>query len=380
MASLADVRARAIASQAYADRVKRAAPADVRACIRRLSCVQLDSISTVDRSHRIVLASRVGAYDERVVSRLLRTGKVFEYWAHEACLIPIEDFPLFRRRMRERSREHHWWGDVIGRDPKLARAILRRIEREGALKASDFEGRSGGMWDLKPEKRMLEALWTAGKLAIAAREGFQRVYDLAERVIPERYLDAKTPTERETLRALCLRAVEARGALTAAGVAEHYRIAGRAKTVQPHLDALAREGALERLEVEDGGRAVYVAPRAGARAGASARGGVLLSPFDNLLWDRAFVKRFFGFDHVMEIYKKPRQRKYGYYVLPYLHEDALKARVDLKSERERGALVARAVHWEPRARTSAAEDALAKALDRLALSLGLEEAATLQSS
>lgn len=379
MLSLADVRRRAVVAQAYARRPASADAADVREAIRRLSCVQLDSISTVDRSHRLVLTARVGAYDERVVSDLLRKGKAFEYWAHEACLIPVEDLPLFRRRMRER-REHHWWGDVIGGDRRLARAILRRIERDGPVKASDFEGRSGGMWELKPEKKMLEALWTAGKLAVSGREGFQRVYDLAERVLPARALDAPLPSERETLRALSLRAVEARGALTAAGVAEHYRIAGRAASVRPHLDALARTGELEAHAVEDGGPPVFtpVAARAARSSHRGADAGTLLSPFDNLLWDRAMLRRFWGFDHVMEIYKRPHERKFGYYVLPFLHGDALVARVDLKSDREAGALVVKAVHRVPGAPwTGAREDALQAALSRLARNVGLSTVAAL---
>lgn len=364
---LADVRALAIGAQGYAARFRRAERPDVRAIVRRLSCVQLDSITTVERSHRLVIAARAGAYEEGAVSELLRRGELFEYWAHEACLIPAEDHPLYRRRMRER-REHHWWGDVIGRDPTLARAVLRRIEREGPLNASDFEGRSRGTWELKPEKKMLEALWTAGKLVIAGRAGFQRVYDLPERVLPARVLEAPLPSPRETLRALCLRAVRARGALTASAVAEHFRIEGRAKTVQPHLDALVRAGDLERHDVEDGGKAVYVAPDAKALAGATA----LLSPFDNLLWDRPFLRRFFGFDHVMEIYKRPPERRYGYYVLPLLSGDRLAARVDLKTERAEGALVVKAVHREARW-TSGDDDALARALSRLARTLGVRE-------
>lgn len=371
--TLADVRARAIAAQGYSARRRRAETSEVLAALRALSCVQLDSISTVERSHRLVLSSRAGAYDERVVSDLLRKGKAFESWAHEACLIPIEDYPLYKRRMRER-REHHWWGDVIGGDPALARAVLRRIEREGPLKASDFEGRSLGMWQLKPEKRMLEALWTAGKLAIRGRDGFQRVYDLPERVIPARVLAAPMPTARETLRALCLRAVRARGALTAAGVAEHFRIEGRAKTVRPHLEALAREGEIGRAE-DERGRVWYLGEGEGrdrARAGDGAPA-VLLSPFDNLLWDRAMLRHVWGFDHVMEIYKRPHERRYGYYVLPFLMGDRLAGRVDLKAEREASTLVARRVHREP-GWTSREEDGLAKALARLAWTLGLSAA------
>ncbi|HUR68465.1 MAG TPA: crosslink repair DNA glycosylase YcaQ family protein [Candidatus Thermoplasmatota archaeon] len=364
---LAQARRLAIGAQGYARRFRRADAADVRAALRRLSCVQLDSISTVERSHRIVLSSRVGAYKDAVTSDMLRTGKAFEYWAHEACLIPIEDYPLYKSRMADRQ-HHHWWGDVIGRDRALAKAVLKRIEREGPVKASDFEGRSGGMWDLKPEKKMLEALWTAGKLAVSGREGFQRVYDLPERVIPSKLLDAPAPSETETLRALCLRAVKARGVLTAAGVAEHFRIDGRTRTVQPHLDALARAGDVARAEPEDEGKPMYVDPD--AKEGTAS---ALLSPFDNLVWDRAFLRRAFGFDHVMEIYKRPHERVYGYYVLPFLHGDKLIARVDVKSERASGTLVARAVHRvEGAPWSSGADDQLTKSLERLARTAGLE--------
>lgn len=373
---LADLRALTIAAQGYATRHRRADAHDVLAALRRLSCVQLDSIRAVERSHRIVLATRVGAYDERVVSQLLRSGKVFEYWAHEACLVPIEDWPLFQRRMADRQ-HHHWWGDVIGRDRPLARRILRRIEREGPVKASDFDGRSGGMWDLKPEKRMLEAFWTAGKLVVSGREGCQRAYDLPERVLPARVLDAPRPSKAETLRAMCLRAVKARGALTAAGVAEHYRIEGRTKTVQPALDELVRTGELEAATPEDGGRAVYV--RTGGCPPVPGTS-TLLSPFDNLLWDRAFARRAFGFDHVMEIYKRPHERRYGYYVLPFLHEGRLVARADLKSARTEGALAVRALHWEPDARSERAEEALTRALGRLARAIGLREIKALRNS
>lgn len=366
----ATVRRLAIGAQGYARRFRRAEASDVRAAILRLSCVQLDSISTVERSHRIVLASRIGAYDEAVVSDLLGKGKLFEYWAHEACLLPAEDWPLYRARMADRQ-HHHWWGDVIGADKPLARKILRRIEREGPVKASDFEGRSGGMWELKPEKRMLEALWTAGKLVVRGRENFQRIYDIPQNVLPARVLDAPAPSEAETLRALSLRAVKARGALTAAGVAEHFRIDGRTKTVQPHLDALVKKGEILRVEPEDGGKPMYLDPDA-----REATASVLLSPFDNLVWDRAMLRRLWDFDHVMEIYKKPHDRKYGYYVLPFLHGDALVARVDVKSERAEGTLVARAVHRVEGARwSSATDDALAKALERLARGIGLSAAA-----
>lgn len=367
--SLAQLRRYVVAQQGYATRFRRARAADVEATVRRLSCVQLDSISTVARSHRLVLTSRAGAYPEGTVSRLLRQGRLFEHWAHEACLIPVEDWPLFKRRM---SDSHPWWGRVLDRDPALAEHVLEAVRERGPLASRHFEGRNAGSWwEWKPAKLILEALWTAGRLTIAGREGFQRLYDLPERVIPKEYLEAPAPNEEGFLRGLVLQAVRARGALTEAGIAEHYRIKGRTKTVRPHVEALVREGALRFLKPEDGGARVAVP--AGAELDGDPAGGVLLSPFDNLLWDRAFAERLFGFRHVIEVYKREHERVYGYYVLPFLHGDRLAGRADLKAERKEGVLRVRAFHLEPGARASRAlEESFERALVRLARLLGLE--------
>jgi uncharacterized protein YcaQ len=367
--SLAQLRRYVVGHQGYATRFRRARTADVVATVRRLSCVQLDSISTVARSHRLVLTSRAGAYPEGTVSKLLRAGRLFEHWAHEACLLPVEDWPLFKRRMRD---EHPWWGRVLDRDPALVEHVLEAIAERGPLASRHFEGRNAGSWwEWKPAKMILEALWTAGRLVIAGRQGFQRVYDLPERVIPREYLDAPEPSEAEYLRGLVERAVHARGALTEVGIAEHYRVSGRTRTLQPHVGALAAEGRLRRLAVEDGGPPVLVPADAVLDGGAA--GGVLLSPFDNLLWDRAFAERLFGFRHVIEVYKRGHERVFGYYVLPFLYGDRLVGRADLKSDRAEGVLRVRAFHLEPKVRRSGALDAaFERALDRLARVLGLE--------
>ncbi len=340
--------------------------------MRRLSCVQLDSISTVERSHRLVLASRIGRYPEPVVSRLLREGRLFEYWAHEACLLAVEDYPLLRRRMAER-RVHHWYGPVIDGDPALAEEVLTAIRERGPLGSKDFEGAgSGGMWNWKPAKRMLDALWTAGELAVAGRSGFQKLYDLTERVIPAAALAAPVPDEQEWLRVLALRAVAGRGALTAAGIREHWRLDGGSKRLGPALDGLVADGALLRLAVDDDGPPVHVlagtdldpAPPTGAH---------LLSPFDNLLWDRPFAERVLAFDHLIEVYKREHERQYGYYVLPLLWRDRLVGRADLKADRAEGVLRLKAFHREQGVRASAALDtALDGALQALATRLGLD--------
>lgn len=318
-----------------------------------------------------MLGSRVGAMPEGAETRLLSSGRVFEYWAHEACLVPVEDWPLFVHRMRAR-RVHHWFGPVIDGDPKLARAILARIEREGPLPSRAFEGeRPGrGMWSWKPAKRMLDALWTAGELVVCARNGFERFYDLPARVIPEKVRAAEPPSEREAVEALVLRAVGARGALTLAGIADHDRL-GAQRGVRPHVERLVAEGRLARWEVDDGGPAVFTRPDADPRDAPAPRADVLLSPFENMLWDRAFVARAWGFDHTMEIYKPAPQRVYGYYVMPFLRGERLAGRADLKSDRKKGVLVVKKWHWEA-APSRADEEAALKALGRLARRLGLD--------
>ncbi|HEY7602862.1 MAG TPA: crosslink repair DNA glycosylase YcaQ family protein [Gaiellaceae bacterium] len=369
---IAQLRRYVVAHQRYATRFRRARADDVAAAVRRLGCVQLDSISTVGRAHRLTLGSRIGAYPEAAVSRLLKTGRIFEYWAHEACLVPIEDYPLFKRRM-EHLRERHWWGRKHDHDPGVKERVLDALRENGALPTRFFEGGGGGgMWNWKPEKRILEDLFAAGEVVVAGRDGFQRLYDLPERVIPRTQLEAPAPPEDEFRRGYVLRAVEGRGALTESGIAEHCRFQGGAKAMRPVVDGLVAEGLVRRVAVDDGGAPVVVP--AGAEIDGAPAGGVLVCPFDNLVWDRSFLERIFGFLHVIEVYKPEPQRVYGYYVLPFLYRDRLVGRADLKSDRGEGVLRVRAFHLEPGVRRSGAlETALEKALDRLARVLGLEQ-------
>jgi uncharacterized protein YcaQ len=372
--SVAQLRRYLVAHQGYATRFRRARADDVAATVRRLGCVQLDSISTVARAHRLTVGSRVGAYPETAVSRLLKTGRIFEYWAHEACLVPIEDYPLFKRRM-EHLRERHWWGRKHDHDPEVKERVLDALRTNGALPTRFFEGGGGGgMWNWKPEKRILEDLFAAGELAVAGRDGFQRLYDLPERVIPREQLEAQVPSEEEFRRGYALRAVQGRGALTESGIAEHCRLQGGAKAMRPIVDALVADGLVRRVALDDGGAPVVVA--AEAEIDGASSGGVLLCPFDNLVWDRPFLERVFGFTHVIEVYKPAPQRVYGYYVLPFLYGDRLVGRADLKSDRAEGVLRVKAFHLEPGVRRSRAlETALDKALDRLARVLGLDRVA-----
>jgi len=360
-----------IHAQRYTPRSRTGSTREAESTIRWLSCVQLDSISTVERSHRIVLSSRIGTFPAASVSKLLTQGRVFEYWAHEACLLPVEDWPLFAAQMRQGGRR--WYGEVGETHPHLAEELLAEIRDRGPLGSRHFEGTSeGGMWNWKPAKAMLDRLWNHGDLVISGRQGFQRLYDLPERVIPRAVLDAPIPDETERLLALAQKAVAARGALTEAGIVEHWRLEGGVARIRPVVDALVADDALERVAVDDGGAPVLVLSGADLEPTA-ASAAVLLSPFDNLLWDRPFARRVLGFDHLIEVYKKEHDRRYGYYVLPLLWRDRIVGRADLKSERGEGALVLKAFHRENGVRASAAlDDALDRALDRLRRACGLE--------
>jgi hypothetical protein len=371
--SLAEIRRRVVQAQGYASRARSGTSAEVLATVQRLGCVQLDSISTVDRSHRLALGARIGAYPEAAVSKLMRDGRIFEYWAHEACLVPIEDYPMHRWRMAHFAESHPWHGNVLEREPELTEQVLREIGERGPLGSRDFEGTgSGGMWNWKPAKVVLEALHSAGRLAIAGRDGFQRLYDLTERLIPANVLNTPAATREEFVRWATLRGVQARGALTEAAVAEMWRLRGGAAGVRPHVAALVSEGKLRKLEVEDGKAPVLVL--AGVEPSGPVPPALLLSPFDNLVWDRAFLERVFGFRHVIEVYKREPERVYGYYVLPLLRKDQLVGRADLKHDRVERTLIVKAFHPEPGIRGSL-DDSFDAALSRLARVLGAERVA-----
>jgi uncharacterized protein len=368
---LAQIRRAIVGAQGFAARYRRAGETDVEAAIRRLSAVQLDSISTVDRAHRLTLSSRIGAFDPEAVPKLLREGRIFEYWAHEASLLPVELWPHFRTVMEGRG---HWGShDRAFRDhADLVEPVLERIRAEGPLGSRDFEGNGGGgMWNWKPAKMVLEGLWDRGQLVIAGRRSFQRLYDITENVIPRAVLDTPTPPEDETLRTFALLAVRARGALTEAAIREHWRLKGGKARLHHHLLALVDEGHLREVHVDDGGSPFYV--DAGDGLDGAAAPPVLVSPFDNIVWDRPLLERVFGFRHVIEVYKREHERAYGYYVLPLLVGDKFVGRADLKSDRAEGVLHVKRFTPEPLARGNL-QDKLERAAHRLARTIGLERA------
>jgi len=371
-ATLAQIRRTIVAAQGYAGRFRRAGEDDVETAIRKLSAVQLDSISAVDRAHRLTLGARVGAFDPHIVPKLLGSGRVFEYWAHEASLLPIELWPHFRSTMNGGG---HWriYDRALREHGELAGPILARIREEGPLGSRDFEAggqfKGGGMWNWKPAKMVLEALWDRGELAIAGRRNFQRLYDLTDRVIPPDVLALPTPSEDETLRTLALLAVRARGALTEAAIREHWRLKGGKARLHHHLVALGREGALREVQPDDHSAAFYVAPE--TELDGDPAPPTLVCPFDNLVWDRPLLERVFGFKHVIEVYKREHERVYGYYVLPLLAGDRFVGRADLKADRAEGVLRIRRFTREPKVRGDV-DAKLERAALRLARTIGLE--------
>ncbi|HEX3805551.1 MAG TPA: crosslink repair DNA glycosylase YcaQ family protein [Gaiellaceae bacterium] len=370
--SLAQVRRTIVAAQGYAGRFRRATEGDVEAAIGRLSAVQLDSISAVDRAHRLTLSARIGAFDPDAVPQLLRDGRIFEYWAHEASLLSIDLWPLFRRTMTAAG---HWgiYDRALRDHGDLAEPILARIREEGPLGSRDFEAggafKGGGMWNWKPSKMVLEALWDRGQLVIAGRRNFQRLYDLPERVIPDDMLGAPTPSEDEMLRTLAVLAVRARGALTEPAIREHWRLKGGKALLHHHLLALVEAGELREVHADDGGAPFYVA--AETELGGDAAPPVLVCPFDNLVWDRPLLERVFGFRHVIEVYKREHERAYGYYVLPLLAGDRFLGRADLKADRAAGVLRIKRFMPEPKVRGNVL-DKLERAAARLARTIGLD--------
>ena len=366
--SVSEARRLLFATQRFAARRRTATLRELAETVERLGCVQIDTIATVDRSHRLVLASRCGKLPDRAHDRLLRSGRVFEYWAHEACLLPMRDYPHYRHAMGN-GRLHRWHQGILGEHPKLADEVVATSRERGEISARDFGGAGTGYWEWTPAKRVLEALWTAGVLAIAGRRGVERRYALAEDVIPDDVLGAPAPPLEETRGLQVERAVRARGIASEGRIADYFRVHGGGRTLRPAVDRLVAEGVLARVDVE--GLACLVPtdllPEA---ASAKPTGAYLVSPFDNVLWDRVEAERLLGFSHRLEIYKRPHERIYGYYVLPLIDGSEVVGRVDAKADRKAGELRAVQVHWERRARPRA----LAQALERLAFTLGLNAA------
>lgn len=351
--SLAAARALHLAAQGLLQpRRRKAQKADVLDAIRCMGVLQIDTIHVVARSPYLVLWSRLGDYPQPWLEEHLAEGALFEYWAHEACFVPIEDYRLLRHRMVDPGAMGWKYSEKWMRERRAdVDRVLEHIRSHGPVRSADFErtdGKGGGWWEWKPEKRSLEVLLTAGELMIARRHNFQRVYDLAERVLPD-WHDSKMPGMEDTRRELALKTVRALGLARSAWVADYYRT----RPPRPDLEALAGEGLLLRARVEGWKDAVYIHPDLAELARAAAGGALaptattILSPFDPVVWDRRRALELFGFDYRLECYTPAEKRRYGYFTLPILRRGALVGRIDAKAHRRGGMFELKNVALEP---------------------------------
>ena len=375
--SAAQVRRIALAAQGFAD-PQPPGPVTGRAVRRlfdRVGLVQIDSVNVLSRAHYLPLFSRAGAYDTAVLDRAAHYAprRLFEYWGHEASLIPVGLQPALRWRMERAA--HDAWGGMrrIQQDrPELIRDVLEEVRATGPVAASavmehERPKRTGPWWDWSDVKRAMEWLFWSGQVTSARRRGFERLYDLPERVLPPEVLAAPTPPVEEAQRELLRVAARSLGVGTESDLRDYFRLpAAEAKL---RVAELVEAGELWEAEVEGWRQPGLVHPdaRFPRRVDACA----LVGPFDSLIWERPRVERVFGFRYRIEIYVPAPKRVHGYYVLPFLLGDRLVARVDLKADRQGGALRVQAAHAEPDAPPETAAE-LRGQLEAMAAWLGLE--------
>lgn len=319
--------------------------------IARLGVVQIDSVNVLVRSHFLPVFSRLGPYDRGLLQSIKygKSRRLFEYWAHEASLLPVELYPLLRWRMERARNGRGMWTNVarVGREERaLVRRVRSAFEERGALAASDFEEKRTGesWWGWTDTKRAVEYLFWSGELtARTRRSSFERVYDLTERVLPADVLNAKAVDEAQAQRELVLIAARAFGIATESDLRDYYRLDaadGKARVAE-----LVEAQALVPVRVRGWKQQAYLYPQ--ARKPRTIDASALVSPFDSLVWNRERTKRLFDFHYRIEIYTPAHKRVHGYYVLPYLLGDRLVARVDLKADRQEGKLLVHAWHFEP---------------------------------
>ncbi len=355
--SLAQARRIALAAQGFADKPPKGRP-DARALQRvfnRVGIVQIDSVNVLVRSHYLPLFSRLGLYAPSLLERAAyrRPQRLFEYWAHEASLVPVRFHQFLRWRMA-RARNDAWgrMRQLAEQRPEFLQRVLEVLTENGPATAGEVERllaggasavrRNGPWWDWREAKVALEFLFWSGEVTAAHRRGFERVYDLTERVIPSTVLATPTPDPVAARRELVRLSAQALGVGTEADLRDYFRL--KPAQARDALHELVEAGDLTPVSVEGWRGVSYLA--VGARVPRGVDVSALLSPFDSLVWFRPRVERLWNFRYRLEIYTPAHKRVHGYYVLPFLWGDRLVARVDLKADRRNGVLVTHAAHAE----------------------------------
>src|SRR5687768_14321414 len=350
--SLDAVRGLMIAAQGLDDRPHPPATKKaVRSIIRQMHILQIDTINVIARSPYLVLWSRLGDYNPRWLDDLLAEGALFEYWSHAACFLPIEEYPLYRH-LHDRwmgGRAHQW----LEEHRTVAETVLNHVRAHGETRSSDFE-RTGGQktkwFDWKDEKIALEYLFLSGELMVRKRHNFQRIYDLRERVLAnsDKLADVAPADAHDQF---VLNTIQALGVTKAEWIADYFRLY---KTdVNAALKRLEKQDRLMKVVVEGWKTPGYIHPDNRKQVEAAAKGRIphskttFLSPFDPLVWDRERALDLFHFDYKIEVYTPASKRKYGYFTLPILHNNALIGRLDPKAHRKEGIFEVKALHLEP---------------------------------
>ncbi|GAA4702608.1 winged helix-turn-helix domain-containing protein [Phytohabitans rumicis] len=378
--SLAQARRIALAAQGFADPAPAGPPTmrHVRRVLARTGLLQMDSVNVLQRAHYLPLYSRLGPYPTGLLDRAAygRPRELFEYWGHEASLIPVALHPALRWRMAAASTDS--WGGmrrIADEQPELVAWVLDEVRVNGPLTAAEIEHdapRETGNWgwNWSAVKRALEYLFWSGEVAAATRNGnFGRVYDLAERVLPAEVLAAPTLAPAEAYRELVAVSARALGVAAEFELRDYFRlpVAGARTAIAELVEA----GVLRPVTVRGWRQPAYL--HAEAKLPRWVRGDRLISPFDPLIWERARTERLFDFTYRIEIYVPAPRRVFGYYVLPFLQGERFTARVDLKADRKAGVLRVPAAWLEPGADPGETAEALAVELSRLAGWLGLSE-------
>ncbi|MCH8065766.1 MAG: YcaQ family DNA glycosylase [Chloroflexi bacterium] len=371
--SIGEARRIALAAQGFVDPRPRGR-VDIRHLRRvldRIGLLQIDSVNVLVRSHYMPLFSRLGPYPHTLLDDAVYQRKeLYETWAHEASLVPVQRYPLLRHIMNARMAwpRHRRW---VEENQEYVDSVLVELERRGPLAASDLEEpgrRAGSWWQRSKGKTAMEWHFRRGAVMAQRRDNFERVYDLTERIMPRHNLEAEPPDEATSQRELLLLAARSHGVGTAGDLADYYRLP--IVPCRAHLRDLADEGALREVAVEGWRERAYLHPQAQAPRSINAR--ALLTPFDSLIWERKRTERVFGFRYRIEIYVPEKQRQYGYYVLPFLHGDRLVARVDLKSDRKAGRLQVKSAYAEEDTDEDETAGALAVELRSMAAWLELD--------
>ena len=349
----------------------------VRKLFGSVGVVQIDSVNVIVRSQELPLWARLGAHRRDLLAAVAADDEIFEYWAHEASLVPIALQPLLRWRM-ERAKQGLTWGHLskLARDrPGFVEDVYDAVRERGPVSSgalSTGESRSAPWWGWTDTKVALEYLFWCGRISARRRASFERVYDITERIIPAEILAMPTPSEADSMRALLGLAGRSLGVATARDLADYYRL--KMPLARQLVADLVEAGELLPVAVDGWTEPAYL--HRDARVPRRIAAATVLSPFDSLVWERSRAERLFGFYYRLELYTPAPKRVFGYYVLPFLLGDRLVARIDLKADRKAGALLASGAFAEDGVEPGAIVEPLAGELWALAEWLGLDRVVT----